>query len=560
GLSIASIDISATPFTVPNQITAVVATPRDRQVDLSWNAPFNGGRNISNYLVKVYTDSFNWDILANTTDTSYNVTGLINGIGYRFNISAINDAGLSIASIDISATPFTIPSAPIITATAGNALVDLSWNAPSSNGRDISSYIIQTSPDSIAWTTDSSTNATTRFKQLTGLTNGVKYYFRVFATNVAGDSSSSNEKSAIPFTVPDAPTDVLTDVSGISGQANVRWTAQFNGGSDISSYIVTSSPIGGIATINFVARTATVTGLTDGSNYTFTVKARNVAGDSLESIASTPVVMPYTVPNQIESITLVYGNNRVDLSWNAPFNGGRDISDYLITAFFDLSNVSFATFLFTTTFANFTGGVNGQLYRINISARNIAGFSIPSVDVYFTPFTVPDQIIDPIAIPRDRQVDLSWNAPFNGGRDISNYLIKVYTDLSNWDIFTNTIDTSYNVTGLINGTRYRFNIFARNIGGLSIASTDILATPFTVPNQITTAVAIPRDKQVDLSWNAPFNGGIDISNYLIKVYTDISNWDISTNTTDTSYNVTGLINGTGYRFNISARNIAGLSI
>ncbi|NDH13440.1 MAG: fibronectin type III domain-containing protein, partial [Actinobacteria bacterium] len=229
GLSIASIDISATPFTVPNQITAVVAIPRDRQVDLSWNAPFNGGRDISNYLIKVYTDLSNWDISANTTDTSYNITGLINGTGYRFNISARNIAGLSIASTDISASPFTVPSAPIITAIAGNSLVDLSWNAPFNGTRDITSYIIEKSTDLSSWNIDSSTNASTQFKRVSYLSNATLFYFRVYARNLGGNGSSSNVVNVIPFTVPSAP--IITATAG-NRFIQLSWDAPNNNGRD----------------------------------------------------------------------------------------------------------------------------------------------------------------------------------------------------------------------------------------------------------------------------------------------------------------------------------------
>jgi|LakMenEpi03Aug12_release.lakeMendotaPanAssembly.Ray.scaffolds.fasta_scaffold21095_2 hypothetical protein len=87
---------------------------------------------------------------------------------------------------------------------------------------------------------------------------------------------------------PNAPTNVIATAGNTT--ANLSWTAPVsNGGTDILSYSVISSPSGGIAAINFAARTATVSGLINGTSYTFTVVATNIAGTSSPSVASTSV-------------------------------------------------------------------------------------------------------------------------------------------------------------------------------------------------------------------------------------------------------------------------------
>ena len=88
-------------------------------------------------------------------------------------------------------------------------------------------------------------------------------------------------------TIPDAPTNVSATAG--NGQAQVSWTASLNnGGSSIIGYTVTRTPGGGTTPVGNVT-TATVTGLINGTSYTFTVHATNVAGNGPESLPSTAV-------------------------------------------------------------------------------------------------------------------------------------------------------------------------------------------------------------------------------------------------------------------------------
>src|SRR5690606_37736271 len=89
---------------------------------------------------------------------------------------------------------------------------------------------------------------------------------------------------------PDAPT-APTDVFAIAdaGQAFVEWSApEDDGRSPITGYTVTGTP-GGNCAVNGTARSCTIPGLTNGTSYTFTVRATNAVGNSPVSAASNSV-------------------------------------------------------------------------------------------------------------------------------------------------------------------------------------------------------------------------------------------------------------------------------
>ncbi len=88
--------------------------------------------------------------------------------------------------------------------------------------------------------------------------------------------------------VPSAVSNV-TAAAGNS-QATVTFTAPSDGGSAITGYTVASSPTGGTdANAGSTALSHTITGLINGTEYTFTVTAANSVGTSQASIASNPV-------------------------------------------------------------------------------------------------------------------------------------------------------------------------------------------------------------------------------------------------------------------------------
>jgi secreted trypsin-like serine protease len=115
------------------------------------------------------------------------------------------------------------------------------------------------------------------------------------ATNLGGSTSGYDTEfvTAPIVRVPGAPTiGVATAVTGTS--ATVSFIAPIsNGNSTITSYVATSSPglkIGSVSQSG--SGTITITGLTAGTSYTFTVTAINSAGTSIASSQSNSITTP----------------------------------------------------------------------------------------------------------------------------------------------------------------------------------------------------------------------------------------------------------------------------
>ena len=169
-------------------------------------------------------------------------------------------------------------------------------------------------------------------------------------------------------TVPGSP----TNVSAVAGDtsASVSWSGPVSdGGSTITKYTVTSSS-GHTCPWTSGELTCTVTGLTNGTPYTFTVVATNSAGTGPASDPSAAVT-PATSPTKPLSVTATPGNASATVAWTPPAdNGGAPITAYTVTASDGTHTCPWTTGALTCTVAGLT---NGQSYTFTVTATNSAG-------------------------------------------------------------------------------------------------------------------------------------------------------------------------------------------
>jgi hypothetical protein len=448
---------SVTLAEAPGAPSGVQGTRGNGQATISWTAPSANDEPITGYTVTAQPGG---ETCTTTSAVSCVVSDLSNGVSYAFTVTATNTMGTGGPSSAVDVTPATVPGAPAISdVTAGDRQATVSWTAPADGGAAISGYTVTAAPGGATCTTTTATSCT-----VTGLSDGVSYSFTVAATNGVGSSSPGASVGATPATVPGAPTGVTA--SGGNGQATVSWTdPTSDGGSAITQYTVTAQPGGASCTVSSASATScAVTGLTDGTAYTFSVTATNADGTGAASQASNSVV-PVTVPDIPTDVAVAGGDAQVTVSWTPPASDGGESAPptYTVT-----SEPGGATCTTTGTSCVITGLSNGTTYTFVVTASNTVGnggTSTPSHTV--TPMSPAAAPADVTAVGGNGVTTVSWTPPSsNGGTAITSYTV---TAEPGGETCTTTT-TSCVIRGLSNGAGYTFTVQAINAAGTSAAA------------------------------------------------------------------------------------------
>ena len=293
------------------------------QADVTFTAPASdGGSPITSYEVTSSPGGIT-GTLSGASGGTVNIKGLAIGTAYTFTVTASNAVYTSESSVASSPaiTPITTPDAPTIgtATTLSDSAISVAFTPPSNGGGSpITSYTVTSSPG--GYTATGSTSPIV----VSGLNGGTGYTFTVTATNAAGtsDASGSSNQATTDTRISDAPI-IGTATAGFE-QATITFTAPaHDGGAAITSYVATSSPGGIRGTVSGPGSgEITVTGLTNGVNYTFTVTAVNENGTSAPSSASNPVIPNVAVGDLLQGGVVYYvaptptdldGDGKVDI-------------------------------------------------------------------------------------------------------------------------------------------------------------------------------------------------------------------------------------------------------
>jgi hypothetical protein len=166
----------------------------------------------------------------------------------------------------------------------------------------------------------------------------------------------------------------------------------------------------------------------------------------------------------------------------------------------------------------------------------------------------------------DAQATVSWTPGSDGGSPIVGYVVTPYVlGVSQGPRYFLGAATSQTITGLTNGTTYRFKVRAWNAVGVSAfssASNPVVPSVATVPSAPTIGSATAGSGSATVSWSAPAStGGSPIVGYVVTPYVlGVSQGPRYFLGAATSQTITGLTNGTTYRFKVRAWNAVGVSL
>lgn len=225
------------------------------------------------------------------------------------------------------------PAAPTgLTATAGNQLVELTWNA--STEADLYDYVIYQGTTSGDLTKIDTVDAETLTYTAEALTNGTTYYFVVSARDKSGKLSAfSAEVSATPIDLepPATPTGLVATAG--DSEIVLTWNASTEADLDhFNIYLRTdATDYGKIGEVSAGTETYTRSGLANGATFYFSIDAVDAVGNKSPKTSEVSAVPADSVPPETPtgfSLSVVAGEKKVTLTWDA--NGESDLSHYKV--------------------------------------------------------------------------------------------------------------------------------------------------------------------------------------------------------------------------------------
>ena len=349
-----------------------------------------------------------------------------------------------------------------------------------------------------------------------GATSHGAMTFTVVVSDVA-QTSRTDQRGVGQITLnvlgpPAAPGTPVVGGTVLSGAVQLSWTAPADNGAPIESYQVDYG--GGTQTCP--ASPCTITGLTNGVTYTFSVKAQNVVGWSPASGQSGPAT-PNTVPGAAGGLAVSDPQNgTLKLSWSAAPDQGTPVLDYAVT----WTGGGSATVSGTSFTA--TGLVNDTVYTFTVIPVNRQGPG-PAATVSGESAGAPAQPAAPtfaaseLAGSDSRAVTVSWTAVDPNGPGPTTYTVTRTGGSGTDTVCTNVSATDCLDAGIANdGTTYTYTVTAMNAdASLAPSAHTSPPSPGTVmeasytPDPITdlTATATGVSGQVTLSFDAPASHG-----------------------------------------------------
>ncbi len=470
-------------FSKTSPVDAAVNQPSS--VNLRWGAS-TGAISYAYCIDSVDDDACNASWISTGTATSKALSGLTAGTRY-WQVRVTNSAGITYADGSSAAWwSFNVPAIPgsFTKLTPANAAVNLPTNPTLTWGASSSvsyyQYCVNTSAASCAtWTNTNNTSAS-----LSGLNPGVKYYWHVRARNAAGityANAGSLTAGWFSFTTIQYP-----GAFNKSSPANLAvgqpasLTLQWGASSRAVSYEYCLDTLATCSDSSTWISTGTglsvaLSGLTPGATYYWQVRAQNDLGITYANTGTGWSFSTLALPAGFSKINPIDGalNQPPSLTLTWGTSAGAASYSYCIDSIDD--DACNATWISTGTVASkaLTGLTAGTRYW-QVRATNAAGtiyangsssawasFSVPPLPGAFNKLDPLNGAVNLLPNPT-----LTWGAASSA----IDYQFCVNTSATSCSVWSTTVDTSVDLSGLNSGVKYYWQVRARTAAGMTYSN------------------------------------------------------------------------------------------
>jgi chitodextrinase len=468
GSATQSANVTVTPSpadtTAPSAPTSLAGSATSQtQVNLTWTA------STDNVGVTGYRVFRNGTQVGTPTVTSYSDTGLSASTAYTYTVKAVDAAGnLSAVSNSVNVTTLApVPTVTISTnptsVTSGGSTA-LTWSSTNASSCTASG----------AW---SGTKATSGNQTFTNLTANQTYTLQCTGTGGSATQSATVTVTAPVDTTP--PTVTITGpVSSLpSGTTQATLTATTNENatcrySTNSAFTFSTGTI--FTTTGAMSHSTTLSGLTNGTSYTYYVKCQDIAGNtsgnaSVTFSVSTPAdTTPPSVTITAPAANLAAGTTQTTLSVTTNENATCAQSTNVNATFAQMT--TFTTTGSTAHSTTLSGLQNSTSYTYYVKCQDTAGNISGNASVTFAVATPADTTAPSVptnvsaTAVSSSQINLSWTA------STDNVGVTGYQVFRNGTQISSPTTNSYSDTGLTASTQYTYTVKATDAAGNTSAN------------------------------------------------------------------------------------------
>lgn len=558
----------------PGAPTSVVVSTVDTDTArVTWSDPgSNGGLTVETYTVTATGggSSIICEVAATSARTC-DIDGLLPATVYSISIAATNSAGIGPGSAGSSYTPgksgqtVTVDRSALTSKRYSNGTISLAGKISRSSA---SSHSLSVSPSSVCSISPSDSN--------TIVINSAGDC--TVTASVLEDDTYNAASDEYTFTIDSDNPDDVTSPTATAGNAtaDLTWasltdTLDRTGGKPLSSYQVEYSSDAGAnwtsysSSVPKSASSLQVTGLNNGTNYIFRVRAKNSDNKLSPGSIVSATVKPKTTPGLPASLSTSVVGESVTVTWSAPENdGGDSITAYVV----EYREVGAASWSLLSDSETETSKVHsnpslGVDYEYQVRARNGAGSSSNRATASST--SVPKRAHTVSFTDSISTIDFNPAGTSSGTLSASNTVSELATT-KRFARASGDACSVDEVTGAITTLKAGTCSVSVNANGnsnyVSASASKTITVSAIVPGAPSISSVNSDTTTVTLSWTAGHGGGANIDGYKIETATSASGpWTVmvaNTGSPDTTYVASGLSTGVFYYFKISAINTKGV--